>query len=147
VVDLGGLYLADVTGHPFKRADVAAGEAMGLPVVTGIDRRDFLTHPVNARERIQRAVAAAELYRQRPDRPALGEVHIDAWRGVSFFTYAGAVAIRAGRGDLDEIDKRLHLFDRAWAWLSPQERLRARTVYLDRRRDPDRMTVAFARAE
>jgi cell division septal protein FtsQ len=147
LVDLGALYLADVTGQPFKKADISTGEGSGLPVVTGIDRREFLNHSGDARERIERAVAAADLYRQNPDRPKLGEVHVDEWHGLSMYTYDRPIAIRVGRGDLSAVEKRLRLFDRGWASLSSQERRRARTIHLDRGSDPDRMTVAFARAK
>ena len=39
VVNLGGLYLADVRGRPFKRATM--DEAAGLPVITGVARGQY----------------------------------------------------------------------------------------------------------
>jgi cell division protein FtsQ len=46
VVQLGtDLYLADETGHPFKKADVEAGETEHLPIVTGTRCAPHRTRP------------------------------------------------------------------------------------------------------
>jgi len=147
VVDLDGLYLADRAGRVFKRADLARGEAAGLPVVTGIDRDSYRRQPDEAQARIRDALAAAAAYAADPRRPPLGEVHDDDdHRGITLYTRRPVIALRLGRPDgPPELGRRLAVFDAAWAALSPAERSALSAIHLDRGGQPVRATVAFAR--
>ena len=144
VVDLGALYLASADGRPFKRADVDRGEGANLPVVTGVDREQFLADPDGAAAVIERGLHAIAAWRAS-GRPDVGEVHVDPRRGLTLYTRDDAVAIRLGDVDGDQLSARLRTFDTAWAALAPDERRRARAVHLDNRTRPDHVTVAFAK--
>jgi len=145
VVDLDALYLADASGRVFKRADLARGEAVGLPVLTGIERDGYRRRPDEAQRRIRDALAAAGAYGRDPGRPALGEVHDDVSRGIVLYTRRPVVAVTLGRpGSAAELERRLALFDAAWAALGPSERAAATAIHLDRDGSPVRATVAFA---
>jgi len=143
VAELGGLYLVDEHGRPFKRADVGRGEASGLLVVTGIDRAEFRRSPTEAAARIRAALDAARVYREG-GRPPLGEVRHDAHRGITLYTRRPVAAIRLGHvPGAGAVRRRLAAFDAAWAALSPGERQAASTYHLDRDGMPLRVTVGF----
>lgn len=148
LVELDGLYLADAEGLIFKRADLAAGdvEAGGhmLPVITGMLRPDYLAAPETTAARIREALAGLAVYREEAGRPAVGEVRIDARRGLHLVTTEHATTIRLGRGGPDTLRTRLAVFDAAWDALEPEERSDARVIYADNVTRPDRITVAFA---
>jgi cell division protein FtsQ len=141
VIALDELYLLDAAGRPFKRAAALAGEADGLPIVTGLDRAAYTVDPAAAAATVRAALAALDGWRAA-ERPAIGEIHVDPHGAVTLHTYDPAIAIELGapgRG----LDARLHTFDDAWAALSDAERARARAVHLDA--GPDHVTVAFAK--
>ncbi|HUS63592.1 MAG TPA: FtsQ-type POTRA domain-containing protein [Kofleriaceae bacterium] len=102
--------------------------------------------PAAAERRVRAALEAAAIWRERPDRPALGELHHDAQRGVTLFTRAPVRALRVGRGRRGLLRKRMAAFDTAWAALAPAEREAAATFHLDRDGWPLRVTVGFAQA-
>lgn len=162
MADLGGLYLVDSTGHPFKRAAIEAGEASGFPVVTGISRARFTADPAEAEQLIGSALAALEAWRAEPERPAIGEIHISGFGAVTFRTYDAATAIQLGvldpppqplrgstahSGETRIIDAKLPLrfqrFDTTWAKLAENERARTRVIHVDSH--SDQVTVAFAK--
>lgn len=97
VVTLGGLYLIDETGRPFKRASMQ--EADGLPVITGMERAQY----VDLREAIEavfrEALAILASYGASPGRPPLSEVNIDPPAGFTLYLLTGGGEIRLGRGD------------------------------------------------
>jgi cell division septal protein FtsQ len=134
------LYLVDAAGRPFKRAAFAAGEADGLPIVTGLDRAAFAADPATALATLRAAIAMVDRWRAA-SRPAIGEVHIDPHGAIALHTYDPAIAIQLGALG-DDAGARLHAFDTAWAGLSAAERARARAIHLGAR--PDHVTVAFA---
>lgn len=147
IVELGELYLADASGHPFKRADLEAGEGEGLPIITGIGRAGYAANPEAAAATVQGAIAAWSGW-QTEARPAIGEVHVDPHGAVTLHTYDQAIAIQLGTlgtpGAPDGgLGARMHTFDAAWAGLSDAARARARSIHLDAR--PDHVTVAFAK--
>lgn len=146
LVELGGLYLVDEEGAVFKRANLTRGEGAGLPIVTGIEREVYRKTPAAAQRRVRAALEAAAIWREQPDRPALGELHHDAQRGVTLFTRAPVRALRVGRGRRGLLRKRMAAFDTAWAALAPAERETAATFHLDRDGWPLRVTVGFAQA-
>ena len=147
LVDLGGLYLVDEDGRAFKRADLAAGEADGLLVVTGIHRDAYRRAPEQAAAQVREAIAAAGIYAEGAGRPPLGEVHTDLVRGLTLYTRAPVVGLRVGAAPSDAVLRsRLAAFDAAWAALAPGEREQALTFHLDRDGWPLRVAVGFAHA-
>jgi len=148
--ELGELYLADASGHPFKRAELPAGEGEGLPIITGIERPAYAANPEAAAATVRAAIAAWASW-QAPARPAIGEVHVDPHGAMTLHTYDPVIAIQLGAigppgepgAPASAFGARLHTFDAAWAGLSDAERARARSIHLDAR--PDHVTVAFAK--
>jgi cell division protein FtsQ len=106
VAALSGLYLVDDSGRPFKRATME--EADGLPVLTGIDRERFAQMREVSEAAFREALALLREYRQRPARPAVGEISIDPAFGFSVLLLEGGAEIRLGRGDYG---KKLAQFD------------------------------------
>jgi cell division protein FtsQ len=143
LVDLDGLYLTEAGGRVFKRASLPLGEGLGLPVITGLAREDYLRDQAATAARIRAALAVASAYSADPERPALGEIHLDARRGTTLLTYENAVAIRVGHSTGETLAERLRVFDAAWASLTPQEREDARVVHVDNTIRPDRVTVGY----
>jgi cell division protein FtsQ len=142
VAQLGELYLVDAAGHPFKRAQLEAGEGAGLPVITGLDRASFRRDPDAAAETIVDSLATLAAWRAVATRPAVGELHIGAHRSITLRTYDHGAAIQLGPLGHD-LAARMQTFDAAWAELTDTERDRVRTLHLDAR--PDHVTVAFVK--
>lgn len=142
IADLGGLYLVDVAGVPFKRAAIDAGEGSGLPVITGISRARFTEDPVATEQLIANALRALDTWRAESDRPPIGEVHIGSYGALTLHTYDVATAIQLGTLDAG-LPLRLRTFDVAWAELGNKERASARAVHVDPR--SDHVTVAFTK--
>ena len=137
IVELGGLYLADAAGHPFKKL---TDEPDTLPVVTGLDRDAYNADPDGTAATIVQALAALGTW-NGAGRPAIGEVHVGPHGALVLHTYEHATAIQLGALD-PQLPTRMHTFDVAWAELSDAERQRARAIHLDAR--TDHVTVAFA---
>jgi cell division protein FtsQ len=139
VAVIGGLYLLDERGHPFKHATL--DEADGHVVVTGITRAEYAGLPRASEGAFREALALFAEY-QRSDsrvevinrgtqavpRPALSEVHIDPHTGFSLFLYDGGAEIRLGRGD---VAPKLVRLDKILGELGPRRFANVRTVYLD----------------
>jgi POTRA domain, FtsQ-type/Cell division protein FtsQ len=148
VVDLGGLYLVDPSGRPFKRASLGgfageAGEANGLPVITGIERLAFRSDPVATSRLIRAGLAAIDQWGQQPSRPPVAEISFDVHRGLTLRTAAPAVAVFLGALDDPSLSDRMAMFDAAWQHLSADERARTETMYLDA--GLGQATIAFAK--
>jgi cell division protein FtsQ len=141
VVDLGEPYLCDASGRLFKRAEPDAGDAVGLPVITGIDRATYAAAPDTGAQIIRDAVAAATAW-HTAERPEVREVHVDPHGAITLHAGAPAIAIQLGATG-SELAARMRTFDAAWAELSDAERARARAIHLGARRG--HVTVAFAR--
>jgi cell division protein FtsQ len=144
VAALGELYLVDAAGRPFKRAAIedgdGDGDGSGLPIITGISRAAFTADPDATAATLQGAIAAFERWRAG-ERPAVGEIHVDAHGAVTLHTRSPAIAIQLGAPG-PELAGRIHTFDTAWAGLHDAERARARAIHIAAR--PDHVTVAFA---
>lgn len=140
VVELGELYLVDAAGHPFKRAQLEAGDGAGLPVITGLPRQAYEAAPEVTARTIVTALAALATWRSDPTRPAIGEIHLDTHHALTLRTYERATAIQLGTIG-PELAARMQTFDAAWAELSEPERLRARAIHVDAR--IDQVTVAL----
>jgi len=147
---LGEPYLADDSGHPFKRAALETGEGDGLPIITGISRASYAANPEAAAATVRSAIAAAGRWRTAA-RPAIGEIHVDPHGAMTLHTYDPAIAIQLGAIATPQtpqtlyagLDARMHTFDTAWAGLSDAERARTRAIHVDARLD--HVTVAFAK--
>jgi cell division septal protein FtsQ len=141
IVDLGALYLVDTSGHPFKRAQVEAGDGTGLPVITGLARTAYEADPAGTAALVTGALATLAAWTETPNRPAIGEVHVDAHAQLTLRTYDHATAIQLGPLGAD-LTARMRTFDAAWAELTDAERTRATFIHLDAR--ADQVTVALA---
>lgn len=137
LVELGGLYLVDTSGHPFKRAQLEAGDGTDLPVITGLTRAGYEETPAATAATVTRALAVLDLWRRDAGRPAVGEVHVDPHGALTLRTYDHAIAVELGpvTGADDALAARLHTFDAAWAELTDAERARTRAIHLDARAD------------
>lgn len=142
VVQLGGLYLVDTSGHPFKKAELAADDGAGLPIITGLNRAAYNANPDGTAAQIRDALDALTTWREgNADRPSIGELHLDTHGGLTLVTYEHAITIELG--DLDkQLPQRMQTFDATWAELTNSERDRMRAIHLDAR--ADQVTVAFA---
>jgi cell division protein FtsQ len=96
VAALGGLYLVDDTGRPFKRATM--DEADGLPVLTGLDRGHYAQLRDASEAAFREALGIAAVYRARAGRPPVSEVNVDPRFGFTLFLQGGT-EVRLGRGD------------------------------------------------
>lgn len=143
VADLGGLYLVDAKGLPFKRAQIDADDGASLPIITGLDRAAFLADPASAARTISRALEALTTWNTGDKRPSIGEIHVDLHGALTLHTYEAATAIQLGSIDAG-LGARMRTFDVAWAQLDLSERARARAIHLDPRLD--HVTVAFSPA-
>jgi cell division protein FtsQ len=140
LAELGGLYLVDAAGHPFKHADLDLGDGAGLPIITGLDRTAFLADPDATATQVKTALATLASWRNGGDRPAIGEVHVDTHGALTLHTYDQATSIQLGTADAT-VAERMDTFDAVWAQLTDTERTRALAIHLDSR--PDHVTVAF----
>lgn len=142
LVSLGGMYLVDTNGHPFKKAELAADDGAGLPIITGLDRAAYTANPDGTAAQIRDALDALAKWRDgNAERPSIGELHLDTHGGLTLVTYEHAIAIELG--DLDkQLPQRMLTFDATWAELTASERTRTRAIHLDAR--ADQVTVAFA---
>lgn len=138
VLSLGpSLYLVDESGSVFK--EVAPGDPVDLPIVSGIERERFL------RERAWRTALlseidtllddwrAAGLWRREP----IAEIHVQADDGLVLHVGEDAMEVRLGRAPfLPKLRKLRRVLDRL-----DTESSRALYVHLDNVRRPDRVVV------
>ncbi|MCB9600576.1 MAG: FtsQ-type POTRA domain-containing protein [Sandaracinus sp.] len=138
VLALGpSLYLVDDEGKVFK--EVAPGDPVDFPIVSGVERERFL------RERAWRSALlgeidgllddwrAAGLWRREP----IAEIHVEADDGLTLHVGADAMEVRLGRAPfLPKLRKLRRVLDRLDA-----ESSRALYVHLDNVRRPDRVVV------
>jgi len=143
VVDLGGPYLVDASGRPFKRAESDV-EITNLPWIDWTDaevgRARFLKDPEGTSQTIRDALATLASWQAEPGRPGVARVHLDA-HGAITLDGDTALAIQLGMPG-PSLPARMHTFDAVWADLGDAERAQARAVHLDAR--SDHVTVAFA---
>jgi cell division septal protein FtsQ len=141
---MGGLYLVDETGHPFKKSTME--EADGLPVLTGIDRAWYAEKKEASEAALREALALLAAYGARPGRPALSELNIDPRFGFSLFLLDGGAEVRLGRGDFS---KKLARLDQIFEAVKVNPGMGAlRVVHLDHLDgDGNRVTVGLAQAQ
>jgi cell division protein FtsQ len=144
-VTLGGLYLVDETGHPFKRASME--EADGLPVITGVDRAQYADLKDATEAAFREALALLADYGARPGRPALSELNIDPRFGFTLFLLDGGAEVRLGRGDFS---KKLARLDQIFEAVKASAGLGAvKVVHLDHLdgTNGSRVTVGLAQRQ
>jgi cell division protein FtsQ len=125
---LGALYLLDDAGRPFKRATVE--EADGLPVITGLERSQYVDHRQASEAAYREALAIVAAWGKKPGRPPLGEVNLNPRYGFTVFLLEGGAEIRLGRGDYDRKLARLdQIFEAVQA--SGADGSAVRVVHLD----------------
>jgi cell division protein FtsQ len=142
VAVLGALYLLDDGGRPFKRATPA--EAVGLPVITGLERSQYVDHRGPSEAAYREALAVVAAWGRQPAgsgsaRPALGEVNLSPRYGFTLYLLEGGAEVRLGRGDYD---RKLASLDQIFEAVrtSGQPGSAIRGVYLDGD-DPGKVTA------
>jgi cell division protein FtsQ len=117
IVAVGKLYYVDADGILFK--EVAQGENVRFPMLTGIRTEELGSLDPAVRRRIQDALRLGDLMAK--DSHALSEIHFDAPDRLVVYTIAHPVAIHMGWGDwegkLQRLDRVLTL------WRGKEERL------------------------
>ena len=161
VAVLGGLYLIDESGHPFKRATL--DEADGLVLLTGVTRQQYASFRDASAAAYREALAILDEYRApvgsppsapaaptptpapatSPARPPLSEIHIDPRYGFSLLLYDGGAEIRLGRGDYTDKLERLDRILAGLSALGARGPAALRTVHLDGS-NRDRVPVRLA---
>jgi cell division protein FtsQ len=140
-VNLGGLYLIDERGRPFKRASMA--EADGLPVLTGLERSQYVDQRVASEAAFREALAILAAWRAGRGRPEVSEVNMSPRYGFTLFLLEGGAEIRLGRKDYDRKLARLDQIFEA-VKTSGADPATVRVVHLDGsdlRRVPVRLQV------
>ncbi len=117
IVAIRKLYYVDSDGTVFK--EVAAGENVKFPLLTGLRAEDIMTANPAVRRRIQDAMRLAEMMAQRSH--SLSEIHFDAPDRLVVYTTTYPVALHMGWGEWDE---KLDRMERMLTlWKGHEERL------------------------
>jgi cell division protein FtsQ len=131
MVALGTLYLLSAEGQPFKK--VQLGDSVELPLVTGIEREEYVEAPEQVISRIRQGLEVAAAYRGSLSEIRLGKA------GTTLITDAGQ-EIRLGEGDTEEKLARL-----SRVRLELERRgLAADVIRLDNRTRPGWVTLKLA---
>ncbi len=135
MMSLGDLYLVNAEGEPFKR--VQAAEALDLPLLTGIERDDFVAHREESLAAVRQTIDVVNAYAQSAASKGhpLSEVHVGEG-GVTLVTDSGE-EIRLGEGGVDEKLVRLERVRREMA----SRQMTAELIRLDNRARPNWVTV------
>jgi len=142
VINLGELYYVNGEGEVFKRA--LPFEKIDLPVLTGIDRRDF------EKDRLRTRIHVAEslrLLKKLESLHCLGkrevaEVRFDELMGPSIVLDPGAQVIQFEAGTLSELGDLCRVFEEI-----DRHGIRAHTILMSRTGGSVRATVKAARKE
>lgn len=117
IVAVRKLYYVDSDGAVFK--EVAPGENVKFPLLTGLRAEDVMAADPAVRRRIRDAMLLAELMAQRSH--SLSEIHFDALDRLVVYTTSYPVALHMGWGDWDEkLDRMERLLS---LWKGHEERL------------------------
>lgn len=136
IISLGDLYLLDRDGHPFKR--LQPGDALDLPLVTGVSREVYVANPAAAAESFRRALAAAEAHARVAKAEQISEVHVGA-RTLTLITARGT-EVRLGE---DVSPEKLARLSRVRAELE-RRGLSAEVIHLDNRVRPGWVAVKLS---
>jgi cell division protein FtsQ len=137
LINLEGLYYLDAEGEVFKR--LQPGEALDLPILTGISREAYHADPERARRRILEALGTLERLKKQSCLAGrrVAEIHLDELTGLTVLLDPGALALRFGPGDLGN---RLQLSCRVLDEIG-RRRLKVHTVMLNHEHRPGWATV------
>jgi cell division protein FtsQ len=139
-VYLDELYLTDDEGEAFLPA--CAAQIDTLPIITGIDRLFYTTHPDEARRLIKMAVDLADDMgdAQVLKKFSLAELHVDPHSGIEIELTPGPLRLHLGWADYGQ------KLARAQSVLDglAQKGKSARAIYLDNERRPNRLIVRLA---
>lgn len=136
MVSLGDLYLLDDDAEPFKR--VSPADALDLPIVTGVERDDFLVRKEETAQRLTDALALATDYSATAGNgQPLSEIHLDD-EGVTLVTTDGQ-HVQLGEGAYAE---KLARLARVRQELKSRS-LSAGVIRLDNRARPASVTVSL----
>lgn len=140
MVALAGLYLVDRDGTAFRK--VEPGDALDLPLITGLDRDGYERDEAEATARVRAALDAAEAYVGSPEgkRARLSEVRLEPGGGVTLVVGRDGLEIRLGEG---EVAPKLARLARVRAELEARS-LRAETIHLDNRARPGWVAIKIS---
>lgn len=146
LVSLGDVYLADGQGRLFKR--LAAGDAVELPVVTGLTREQAEAEPEQTAARVREAIALVQAHAAvAAGAGRLDELHLDPDLGWSLWCSPGGDETLAYRMVLGAEPAA-----RLGAALAAVERVRQSgeapaVVYADGKKSPGRVQVRLRGAK
>lgn len=133
----GDLYLVDQDGYAFKQ--LGPGDPADLPLITGIDLASIEHDRHAAATTLLQAVAFLKEYAESglPRRETISEIHVEADDTLSAYVGSDGTYVRLGKAPFRTKLRRLR---EVFGQLATQH-ARARYVYLDNERRPDRITV------
>jgi cell division protein FtsQ len=137
MVSLGDLYLLDDAGEPFKR--VQPSDTLDLPLVTGIERDDYVARHDETVQRLSQALEVTRTWASSKSarNARLSEVHLDD-EGLTLVVGDGE-QIRLGEGDFPD---KLARLERVRQELKSRS-LSAEVIRLDNRARPSSITVSL----
>lgn len=135
LVALGDLYLLDREGEPFKK--LTAGDALDLPLVTGITRERYMEKPEEAGEAFRHAMSIADRFEefQKDSKERVSELRLSG-NDVVVITSSGT-EVRLGE---DATAEKLERLGRVHTELR-RRGLSAEVIHLDNRVRPGWVTV------
>lgn len=137
MVVLGEIYLVNEDGLPFKK--VQSGDALDLPLLTGVHRDQFVQDPDRSRLRFRQALEMAAAYASEVGDPIpLSEIRVGP-AGVALVTGSGQ-ELRMGEGGTSE---KLARLKRVREELDKRG-LTAQLIRLDNRARPDWVPVKIS---
>ncbi len=117
IVVLGGLYYVNAEGFIFK--EVAEGESVNLPLITGLRWGSIESHARSDRQRIAEALRLSDLIGKTSI--SISEIHFGNHRGVVIYPVRLPLALHRGWGDWPEKVQRLrHVLTE---WRGKEDRL------------------------
>jgi cell division protein FtsQ len=101
IIDLDYLYYVDRDGEVFKMLD--AGDELGYPVITGIDRQYLLDNPDKTQGCVDLALQLMDELEQRTvfNLEDISEIYYEEQEGLILHTRIGGVPVRMGKQGFD----------------------------------------------
>lgn len=140
LVSLGELYLLDDRGEPFKK--LTAGDAIDLPLVTGVGREEYIEQPGVSAKRFQealRTMAAFEAALPDGTKERVSEVRLERSGDVTVIT-TSSTEVRFGE---EASPEKLSRLARVRSELK-RRGLTAQVIHLDNRVRPGWVTVTLS---
>jgi len=146
VVSLGELYLLDDRGEPFKK--LQADDALDLPLVTGVDREDYVKRPEGIASQLKQALEVAEAYAdsEAGQGDPLSEIRLTG-EGITLVTGEAGKEIHFGDGTdgMAGLQAKLQRLGRIRAELQ-RRGVEAEVIRLDNRSRPGWVAVKLQNA-